>query len=508
VNQLAPFLRESSPKSKIALAVGAAVTLVVFFLLFQMATRPSYDTMMSGLDPADTGKVTAALDETGVTYELQNGGTAVGVLPADAARARVALAEAGIQGAGKAQPGMELFDEQKLGTSDFQQKVNYQRALEGEIARTIQQVDGVSGAKVQLVLPEDQLFAEDAKPATAAVLLSGATASMDPGAIRGMAQLVSSSVEGLKPEKVTITDGSGAMLWPREGGDAGAAPGSALAKQAAEERRDQALESQLMAMLAGAVGPDKARVQVTSQLNLDRAKERKLTYDRRGVPIKRSTETEQLEGQGAGRAGGTAGTAGNVPGYTGRANGAGDSNYERETESTDFGVGRTVRDTEFAPGAVEKQSVAVLLDASVPDPVATELQKAVAAAAGIDTLRGDTLSVNRVAFAKAPAAAKPSPIAGYAGYAKWAALGLAALLFLFFVTRHLRRREGEALGEPVWLREITAPQPLAALEAEAPTALLSPARPRTDVRRKAEEIAAKEPAKVAQQLRSWMQEGA
>ena len=502
MNQLPAILRDSTPKAKLGLAVGVVVTLVVFFLLFRLATAPSYQTLMTGIEPAGAGKITAALDEQGIAYELQNGGTAIGVQAADAARARISLAEQGVVGANESQPGFELFDKQKMGTSEFQQQVNYQRALEGEIASTIEQVDGVGGAKVQLVLPEDQLFAEERKPATAAVLLNGDSAGMDPNAVRGMAQLVSSSVEGLALDKVTITDGAGQLLWPREGADAS---GGGLSKQAAEQRHDQMLESQLNALLARTVGPNKAQVQVQSQINVDKATERRLTYEGDGVELKRQEEEETLEGGGGANAGGRAGTAANVPGYTAAAAGGGQSNYERRSENVEMGVDKTVRDTEFAPGTVEKQAVAVLLDDSISPAVARELQAAVQGAAGIDTARGDTLTVNRVAFAEPQAPAAASPVKDYLGYAKWVALGLATLLFLFFMRRALRRRENEALGEPVWLREINAPQTLAALEGEHPALL---AKPRNDVRRRAEEIAAAEPAKVAQQLRTWMQEEA
>lgn len=503
MNQLAPLLQNSSPKAKIGLAAGFVVTLVVFFLLFKMATAPSYETLLTGVDPAETGKITEALDEQGLKYEIQNGGTAIGIQAADAARARIALAETGLPAKGQA--GFELFDKQKLGTSDFQQQVNYQRALEGEIANTIGQVQGVSGAKVQLVLPDEKLFAEDSKPATAAVLLSGDTTAIEPNAIRGMAQLVSSSVEGLALDKVTITDGSGNMLWPKEGADA---TGGATSKLTAEQRYDAQLEAQLTGLLAGTVGAEKAKVSVKSTLNVDKAKERKLTYDRdEGIPLKEQTERETLEGQGGAAAGGRAGTATNVPGYAGGAGGGGESNYDRRSNNTEYGVDKTVRDTEFAQGTVEKQSVAVVLDASVPPAVANEIQTAVQSAAGIDTARGDTLSVSRVAFAKAPEAQAASPVAGYLGYAKWVALGLAVLLFLFFVSRALRKREGEALGEPVWLREITAPQTLAALEADTSVMSASSVE-RNNVRRRAEELAAQEPQKVAQQLRAWMQDEA
>src|ERR687894_155751 len=123
----------------------------------------------------------------------------IAVEKAQVAQARVALAGQGVSlDAGSGGKGFELFDEQKLGASDFQQQVTYQRALEGEIARTIGGVAGVSGPQVQLVLPEDDLFADEASPATAAVMLANSADTMEPGAIRGVAQLVASSVEGLK----------------------------------------------------------------------------------------------------------------------------------------------------------------------------------------------------------------------------------------------------------------------------------------------------------------------
>src|SRR4029453_5902465 len=167
--------------------------------MLQVASSPSYATLAAGLAPADTGKYTSALDEAGISYELQSNGAALAVEKAQVAKARIALAGQGLAAGGDgAQAGFELFDKQKLGASDFQNKVTYQRALEGEIARTINGVQGVSGARVQLVLPEDELFADNKSPARAAVLLSGDASSLDPGAIRGISSLVTSSVKGLK----------------------------------------------------------------------------------------------------------------------------------------------------------------------------------------------------------------------------------------------------------------------------------------------------------------------
>lgn len=505
MNQLVPLLKNAPMKTKVALAGGLALALITLLVLFKMATATSYQTVATGIDPADTTKITEALDEKGVKYEIQNGGTAIAVTEPQLSQARMALAETGM--ADKTQPGFELFDEQKMGQSDFQQQVNYQRALEGEIANTISNVDGVGGAKVQLVMPEEQLFAEDRQPATAAVMLSGDSGSLDPASVRGIAQMVSSSVKGLANDKVTITDSSGTMLWPRDGGGAG---DGELSKASAEQKRNTQLAAQLTAMLASTVGADKAKVQVNSSLNMDAIKEKTLKYGegQNGEYPKLTDkgEEETLESQGGGTAGGAAGTASNIPNYaTAGGNGSGDSNYERNNTDDINGVNKTIRETAFAQGAVEKQSVSVMLDDTVPPAVARQLQTAVASAAGIDVGRGDQLTVSRVPFAKETTEAKTDPVAAYGGYAKWVALGLGVLLFLFFVTRSLRKREGESLGEPVWLREITAPQPLAALEADT-MVMSQSALERTNIRKRAEEIAAKEPQKVAQQLRAWMQE--
>src|ERR671915_891483 len=142
-------------RSKVVLGAGALAVILVLFFMMRIASAPAYSTLVSALDPAETGKVTAALDEQGIGYELRANGTTVAVEKASVAQARIALASAGVAAGSGSQEGFELFDEQKLGASDFQQKVTYQRALEGEIARTVEGVQGVNGAQVNLVLADD-----------------------------------------------------------------------------------------------------------------------------------------------------------------------------------------------------------------------------------------------------------------------------------------------------------------------------------------------------------------
>lgn len=507
---LPKVLQTLSTKGK--LAVGGAIlgVLIVGYMMFSMASTPGYTTIVSGLDPADTGKMTAALDEKGVAYELQNNGTALAVEKRDTAAARIALAESGGVGAGAVQPGFELFDKQKMGSSQMQQQVTYQRAIEGELARTIGQIQGVSGATVQLVLPDenDALLNEDAPEATAAVLLTGST-DPDASAVQGIARLVASSVKSLKPQKVTITDGAGRLLWPT--GDGGAAGGAQLAKQSAALKYQRTMEASLASVLAQTVGPDMARVRVNADIDADQAQEEQLRYGKRSVALKESTEDETMEGTG-GVAGGTAGAAGNVPGYASAGAAAGgESNYEKTSGDREYGVDKTVTRRTIAAGGVTKQSVAVMVSDAVPAAQIPAIQQAISAAAGIDEERGDQLSVARIAFAKPPSLdAGPALPVGLLANLKWAVLGLGLIVFFGLIARHLRRREQEALASPVWLTELEAPRSLRDLEAERAAAqarlAAQPVLETPGSRVRMQDLAEQDPGAVATQVRHWMTE--
>src|SRR3954447_24455744 len=301
------LLQSMSTRGKLLLAASVLAIAVVGFMLVTLATKPTYTTLGAGLDPAQTGKLTGALDSQGIAYKLANGGTAIEVPSAEVAKARVALAGSGLSATGGGNDSWANFDKQKLGSSNFQQQVAYQRALEGQIAQTVGQVAGVSSATVQLTMPQDQLFADQQKPATASVLVNG---EVEPAAVKGIANLVASAVPNLKASSVTITDGNGSMLWPN--GDA--AGGGGASKTAAEGRYDAQLSSQLSAIVARTVGPDKAQVRVKSDLNVDATQRDELSYAKQGTPIETTEDTERLRGSGS-KAGGAAGSASNIPTY-------------------------------------------------------------------------------------------------------------------------------------------------------------------------------------------------
>src|SRR3954466_8766659 len=154
-----PFVetfRALPARSKGIIAVSAVAILAIAFLLLRVAGAPSSTILSSGLDPAETGKITAALDEQGIGYELRNNGTALAVQKTSTAQARIALAGQGVQtsGGGGGQPGYELLDQSKLGASQFQQQVTYQRALEGEVAKALSGIDGVSNPNLPTLMPQ------------------------------------------------------------------------------------------------------------------------------------------------------------------------------------------------------------------------------------------------------------------------------------------------------------------------------------------------------------------
>jgi len=501
------LLQSMSMRQRLVLGGSILGVIIVAFLLLKMASAPSYSLVASGLDPAKTGKMTAALDAQGIPYELRNNGTALAVESNSTAQAQIALADAGLSTSGSnSSDGLDKVTELKMGASTFQQKIAYQQGLEQTIEDTLGNVQGVSGSTVRLSLPDDQLFQDEAKPTTASVVLTGDSTGFDSGAIKGMANVVANAVEGLKPENVTIIDSTGTMLWPAgEGG-----VGGSMTKQAAESRYDAQMEAELNALLTRTIGPNKGQVEVNADLNLDDTSVEKLEYAKQGSPVEKTVQNEQLEGSGAG-AGRAAGAEPNVPGYAdeGGAGGGGDSNYQSRQTTTKQVFGKTVTRTKVAQGAVNRLDVAMVVDKSVPAADVKALQTAVASAAGIRTDRGDTLSVSQVAFAKQPEAVPadngPLPSGGIFDYAKYALLGLAAVIFLFFIARHLRRRENEVIADPAWLRQLDAPTPIAQLEDldAPPPSLIVGSNPR---KQQIEEVVTKEPERVAVALRTWMNE--
>ena len=497
------LISKLSPKGWAMVGGSAAAAIVFLVVIMHFASAPSYSTLLTGLDPAQTGKITTTLSSKGITYQIQNGGTALAVESSQTSEARIALATAGLLGVGSQQPGFELLNSSQLGASNFQQQVTYQRALEGQLDQTIEQIQGIDSATVNLVLPnqQDQLFGDNSQTSSASVLLSDA-GNVDSSSVKGIAELVASSVQGLSDQKVTITDSTGALLWPAAGTNG--SDGSPTSQQSADQQYDATTAAAVTGMLAQTLGPGKAQVMVNANVNANQATSDTLTYGKKGVPLTQQTQTETLKG-GSPSASGTTGT---IPAYAaGSANS--NSNYSNKSANTNFGVDKTVTRAVIAPGAVNNQTVSVLVDKSVPAASIPAIKSAVAGAVGLNAKRGDSLSVSQIAFAKPAAAPAPASSTKMIGYAKYALIGFGALLFLFFMRRSIRRREKEGFtGQPTWLRELETPRPLAAL-ASGDDGQADVKRLRSPVnvpKRQVEELVERDPDRVAQQVRAWMSE--
>jgi flagellar M-ring protein FliF len=500
--------RSLEPRGQLSIVGCGLLVLVTFYFLYSYAGQPNYSTLATGVDPAQTGQMTKALDSAGISYRVANGGTQIEVRDSQSAQARIALAEKGLTGGGLV--GFEIFNKVSMGATAFQQKIDYQRALEGEIDRAIQQIQGISSANVQLVLPEDTLFVDQGSTASAGVLLTS-TSPLDATTVSGIAHLVAASVKGLDVAKVTITDQQGALLWP----NANAAGGvNASTKLAADQLYSAELASSINAMLISTLGPGKAQARVHADLNVDQTTIDKTTYSKKGTPLQTQLTQEKLKSSG-GAPVVPAGTATNTSPTYPAGSATSTSNYTNQSGNTVFGVDKTVQKTTVAPGTVNRLDVALLVDSSVPAATVAGLKKSVASMAGVIPKRGDTLAVSTMAFAKQPTSttAAGSPIAGVManplGLAKYVLLGLATLIFLFMMRRSLKRRENEGVApEPTWLREIERSVAVAELEA-APARVhtLDPASARrAALKAEAEEIAEKQPEQIAVQVSAWLKE--
>jgi flagellar M-ring protein FliF len=490
--------RNLGAKGQLGVVASALLVVITMFFLYRTAAKPSYTTLLTNVDASESAQIADALAAGGITYKLDANGTQISVRSGQESQARVALAKKGLPDGGHV--GFELFDKQSFGATDFQQRVNYQRALEGEIARTIESINGVEHADVQLVLPDDSLFVDQQANASAAVLLTGGS-QLDEPTISGIAHLVASSVKRLSASDVTVTDNLGNLLWPQGDGVAGD-----MTKMEAQQRYDAQLSAQINALLTQTLGPGKAQARVHSDLNLDRATVDKVTFAHAGTPITSESQTEALKSKGAGAA---TPAGANVPATV--TAGGGPSNYSHKTASTQYGVDKTVESRVIAPGAVNRLDVALLVDSSVPAAQVAALKSSVAALAGVTPRRGDTLAVSTIAFAKQTpvAAPKAGPLpAGALGILKWLGIAAGVSVLFFFVRRNLAKRERDPVAlEPTWLREIEHAVPVAELEASTNGRVPVPNGRPEGLREQVEEIARKQPEQIAMQVGQWMKEG-
>lgn len=467
--QLVKMWQQLSLNRKFGLAAlgVAALTGLIFFLAW--AQTPDYSTAFTDLDAEDAAAIVDYLKENNISYEVANSGNTIRVPTSQVHEVRLALASQGLPGKGMV--GMELFDTANLGMTDFIQQVNYQRALEGELARTISSLTVIRSARVHIVIPQPTLFSEEEEATTASIVVDLENGQrLGQEQVKAVSHLVSSAVEGLTAENLTIVDMNGNIL--ADGTGMAAMAGITLSSNQVEAQRvfEQDLERRIESMLVNVLGPDKAVVRVTADMNWDHIEtENETFFPGQAGGVLRSSRliTETYSGDGT-TAGGIPGTATNIadaaPTFQTEISGTNGSAYRRTDITTNYEVSRSVSRIISATGQIDRLSVSVLVDNITDTVTINAIEQATVAAAGIDPARGDILTVNSVPFDRSLKAAQETAAQEalqrefYLDLARWGAVAV-AMIALIFVVRSMYR----SLHPPLPEMTVTKPDAQATL---------------------------------------------
>lgn len=471
----------------------AAVAVVVGSAYWISA--PQYTLLVTDMDAETAQSVMSKLKTDKVLYQLSDDGRSVSVPVEKAAELRLELASGGLPSAGRI--GFEIFDRTAFGTTEFLEHVNYRRALEGELARTISTLSEVASARVHISMAKDSLFVSQEEPAKASVVLKlKNNRPLAPSTIKGIASLVAASVEQLRPESVVILDGAGRYLNKSSDSTDAGASGAQLERQQQIERD---LVTKVTALLEPVVGTGRVRVNVAAELKPDSVEETEERVDPASVVLSRQTSTET--GATLLPTGGIAGARANQPPALSTAQAsapaaasaaasttappaagkgattvASASNApalptppSKSQETTNYVVGKVTRHTVSPEGQLARLSVAVVLDDERTTAKAADgtvqttakpwdqagiqrIQGIVSAAVGLDADRGDQLTVENIAFDSSPDDLTPVPPAGigtqvteiakehWPSALRGLAIFLVAIFALFGVLRPLARR--------------------------------------------------------------------
>jgi flagellar M-ring protein FliF len=478
--------------------------------------RTDWRTLYTGLDPEDARQTGQILTQAQIPFDLSADGSVIRVPAADLDKARLAAAAKGGLKSGRL--GFELFDKPNWVGSEFDEQVNYQRALEGELEHTIGTLSDVESARVHLVMPHDSLFREDQRPAKASVVLKlrrGTLSDGEPDAIRN---LVASAVDALTPDHVVLVDADGHLpLGPKTA-------------EALEAGAEQALEDKIIAELEPVTGPGNVRASVTLEYDPAATEVTQETYDPAQTATLSMQRSEQTSGPQPVPAGvpGAASNAPNsqaLPVYPKQTTGP----ESAKTEADTYAPSKTVKHVVESPGKVGRMTAAIVVNdrliapalknkAAVWQPRSVDelrhLTALAQAAVGFDTARGDTLTVEDLAFA-ANRPEPPAPIAEQALGAvesspelvRYTALLLGVLAVLLFGVRPALRHAGTLLQSSAAAREL----PAAAAPAAA-AALSPPGSPEAEAERlrtqaifdQVAEHMKREPTQSSRLLQSWI----
>ncbi|MCF8107794.1 MAG: flagellar M-ring protein FliF [Desulfohalobiaceae bacterium] len=489
---------------KLALGGVAFVSVLFFLLIIFQAQKAEYRPLYTDLPQQEAASVTAWLKEQGIPYELKQNGRSISVPASQVYETRLNLAGAGLPKQGGV--GFEIFDKQSFGVTKFTQKINYQRALQGELARTISALDAVQSARVHLVMPEDSLLQSRQKEAKASIVVELVQGSvLGAGQAQGIVHLVAGSIEGLKKNQVTIVDTSGRTLNQRSGDDSHLAllPDKLKFKTTLENR----LEANAQSLLDRALGAGNSVVRVTAQLDFTQEAVTKEEYDPDSLVPRSEQVTESASGYK--QSGGVPGVESNL----GDGSASGQTvPSSKSSEVTNYEISKTVKQIKSPVGKIETISAAVLVAETFKPgaadgegtyaPISPEkidsIKRMVTSAIGLKPDRGDRIEVVSMPFQKtmlegAEAASKPS-IYAYIPYIKYLLLLVSAvLLYLILIRPLLKTLRSESVQYNKTVTEVEGE-----LDQE-PKALDPPARLRQEL--------AQSSITPTQVIKTWLKEG-
>ena len=455
------------------MAAMAAVTLTLIgffsFLMIRMTT-PQMVPLFTDLSLDDSGSIIKDLERQGIAYQIKNDGAIVLVAKDNVGRLRMKLAENGLPKGGGV--GYEIFDKSEaLGSTTFVQNINHLRALEGELARTIRSIDRVQAARVHLVLPDRPLFSRDKIEPTATIVLK-VRGTLEPQQVRAIRHLVATAVNGLKPERVTVIDETGKLLAD------GASPENALAGGGADDRKtnfEKRLREQVEAIVSSVVGPDRSRVEISADFDLNRITQTSDKYDPDSRVVRSSQTREESSSAGGDGKNGPVSVGNELPGAGKQPEASGgSSDQNRKTEEiVNYEISRTTKTEVTEAGRVNRISAAVLVDGNYTKNDKGEMVYAprtkeeidriaslVRSAIGFDAKRGDQVEVVNLRFAETPSMPIAEPV-GWMSYltftkddimrfAEQGVMVVLGLIVLLLVVRPLVRRivtpDGMAAG--------------------------------------------------------------
>ncbi len=426
--------------------------------LIWWASQPEYRVLYAGLSVEEAGAITSKLRSKAIPFKLAAGGTTILVPTDQAMQAHLDLTAEGVAGSAKIGKGLDFFDQPMIGATPFTQSVNFQRAQQAELAKTIMQIDQIAYARVHIVRPDPSPFVREQKPTTAGVMIKvrpGAT--LDRNTVDGIAALIAGSVEGLTKDNVKITDSTGRLLSKHQDGEFGALGG--IVDQKREIEQYLAVEAERM--LTAVLGPGRAVVVVRVDLDNKSVHERKEIINADGKVQKSEKTTLNKSNSASPAKGGAAGSASNL-GKQGATGASGGSITSQETNTAEYEYPRTVQEWQLKHGSIDRLTVAAFVDidgSSTPIPL-EDIKEMIKKSVGFK-LNRDEIQVTQV---KMPTPASEGIDEEWASHQRLqsiltivrnVSIGMVALCAVPIAWVLLRRRPTAPAPEPAQLQRIT-----------------------------------------------------